>query len=787
MTHRDANRIRLTRLAGLTRLSRLTRLTRNLFRMTPAVGLLVLQALSASAQPYGQPDRREPGDRQIQEYLAERAERLEERFAEDLESLEKWETQRPQRHEEFLHMLGLWPLPDRTPLAATITGTYQGDGFEVDLLHYQSLPGLYVTANLYRPATREDNQRFPAVLYVCGHSHRGPNGNKTAFQSHGIWFARHGYICLIVDTLQLGEISALHHGTYREQRWWWHSRGYTPAGVECWNGIRGIDYLVSRDDVDAERLAVTGISGGGAATFWVACADPRVQVAVPVSGMADLSSYVANRVVNGHCDCMFLYNTFQWPWTRIAALLAPRPTLFVNSDQDAIFPMDANERISNRLERFYSLYGAGDQFDTLVSIGGHAYRQDIRQGVARFMNTHLQHDPRRVLDTEVDVIGEEARGEPHPIPPEKLRVFAGEDDIPPDQRNTTIDETFVPRTIVALPSADSFDSWKEDLLKKLRRVTFGAIEHPVPPAEPGPGLDLPTEEHRDARTGRESSTRRASRDLGSNQDQVEGKEIETGTGTEEQPTKDNSAEIVWLRTESSLQVRFQSRATAESELDDGAGILLLVADRPLEDYSLPNWHSEGPGLPAHVFVLEPRGIGGSRWTDRNPPNYVRRSHVLLGSTVESGQVWDIMATARYLRQQFPQAGPIWVGGEGATGLCAAYAGIWETTIAGVTLANPPTTHMDSAAPAFLNILRVCDVPEALGLLAPKPLRLLGSPPESFRTRLERIYEAAGASEHFHSAGNPPDTNRTMQAARWSPEHLSHLEGTFRKPGLCSLP
>src|SRR5262249_19015961 len=152
-------------------------------------------------------------------------------------------------------------------------------GFVVEKLHFQSVPGLYVTANLYRPATMKDGARLPAVLYVCGHSGMGRNGNKTAFQSHGIWFARHGLVCLIVDTLQLGEITGMHHGTYREGRWWWHSRGYTPAGVECWNGVRGIDYLISRPDVDNERLAVTGISGGGAATFWIAAADNRVKVA----------------------------------------------------------------------------------------------------------------------------------------------------------------------------------------------------------------------------------------------------------------------------------------------------------------------------------------------------------------------------------------------------------------------------------------------------------------------------------------------------------------------------
>ena len=104
-------------------------------------------------------------------------------------------------------------------------------------------------------------------------------------------------------------------------------------------------------DVDADKIGVTGISGGGAATFWIAAADDRVKVAVPVSGMSDLESYVKNKVVNGHCDCMFLYNTYQWDWTTIAALVAPRPMLFANSDNDPIFPMDGNRRIIAKLQQ----------------------------------------------------------------------------------------------------------------------------------------------------------------------------------------------------------------------------------------------------------------------------------------------------------------------------------------------------------------------------------------------------------------------------------------------------
>src|SRR5262249_43150930 len=158
---------------------------------------------------------------------------------------------------------------------------------------------------------------LPAVLYVCGHSGKGRDGNKTAFQDHGMWFAANGYVCLMLDTLQLGEIPGGHHGTYGrpwthlpsygtkdpeeekpETPWWWLAAGYTPAGVECWNGVRGIDYLLTRPEVDPERLTVTGISGGGAATFWIAAADERVKCAVPVSGMSDLESYVKNKVVN---------------------------------------------------------------------------------------------------------------------------------------------------------------------------------------------------------------------------------------------------------------------------------------------------------------------------------------------------------------------------------------------------------------------------------------------------------------------------------------------------------
>jgi dienelactone hydrolase len=665
-------------------------------RFLAALGMASL-ALCASptelrAQPLGQPDRDAPGDRMIQDYLARITAELHSPFASDLESPARWQTRRPLYRDEYFYMLGLSPLAERTPLKATITGTRAGEGFVVDMLHYQSRPGLYVTGNLYRPAETKPGERLPAVFYVCGHSGRGRDGNKTAFQGHGMWFARHGYVCLVVDTLQLGEIAATHHGTYRENRWWWHSRGYTPAGVECWNGVRGIDYLISRPDVDPERIAVTGISGGGAATFWIAAADERVKVAVPVSGMADLPSYVPNRVINGHCDCMFLYNTFEWPWARIAALIAPRPLLFVNSDSDAIFPMDANERIIVQLEKLYSLYGAGDRVDAVVSVGGHAYRQDIRQAAYRFINAHLKGDARPVGDSEIDIVEDPPAKVIHPMEPRLLRVFPTDADLPVDQLNTTIDQHFVPLTHVALPTAEKYDDWRDALESELRRVVFHALPQRVPPAR---------------------------------------------LADQETPN------VARLETEEGIPVRLENLPDAVAGANPKR--IVLFVQTAGKETPIPGWLDKQRLPSDRVCRCEPRGIGETRWTVKNPPNYVARAHVLLGRTVDTGRVYDVIATARYLRSVHKDI-PVHVAGEGPGAILAAYAALYEPDIAGVIAHNPPLTHMDPAAPQFLNVLRVADVPELLGLVAPRPMTIMSADERLERTRA--IYAAAGAADRL---------------------------------------
>jgi dienelactone hydrolase len=639
-------------------------------------GTLISVVLAAGVAWGQKPPETKPGDAMIDAYLAKEADRLSRRVFDGATNLAEWKARRPRLKQEYFEMLGLWPLPEKTPLHATVTGTVErpNEGVVIEKLHFQSKPGLYVTGNLYRP--KENKGKLPAVLYVCGHAGRGRDGNKTAFQHHGVWFAGHGFVCLIIDTLQLGEVPGVHHGTYNRGRWWWQARGYTPAGVECWNGVRAIDYLVSRPDVDADRIAVTGISGGGAATFWIAAADERVKCAVPVSGMSDLECYVKDKVINGHCDCMFLINTYQWQWTTIAALVAPRPLLFANSDEDKIFPMSGNRRIIARLRKLYGWYGKPDLVDEYVSHGGHEDRPDLRVAACAWINKHLRGDNGPVGEVNAA-----------PLPGKELRVFPEDRDVPADALNGKIDETFVPKAEVKLPEKGMFAEWKKGLLKELREKSFRCFPERIP-VPIGPTA-----------------------------------EVSEGQTTYLTP-----------RTHSEIDVSLVASSSKQEDPMRGTLIVLGPEEHPGSD--TPEWAVPFVGK-ERVYLLHPRG----RWTTKSPPNYVERAHALLGQTADEGRVWDIASTMRLLAENDEAHRPWRVMGKGKAGILAAYAALIEQDFSEVIVVDPPASHRDG--PIFLNVLRVLDIPVALGMLAPRPLTLVHARDKAFE-RTVQIYRLAGA-------------------------------------------
>jgi hypothetical protein len=351
------------------------------------------------------------------------------------QTIDQWEAARNDLKMELADMLGLSPEPARTDLQATTVGTLERDGILVERIHFQAIPGLYVAANLYRPLVVD--KPLPTILYVCGHSVQVENrpdgskisyGNKTGYQKHGSWFARHGYVCLTIDTVQWGEFLGSHWGTYRDGRWDWVSMGYTPAGVETWSGIRALDYLVTRPEVDADRIGLTGRSGGGAYSWFVAALDERVKAVVPVAGITDLEDHVVNNCVSGHCDCMYFINYHGWDYPQLTGLIAPRPLLFANSDNDTIFPLSGVLRTFAQTQHVYDLYGQHHSLGLLITPGPHQDTPELQVGAFRWFERHLKNSD--------GVIDEAATAR---FQREELKVFSK---LPDDERVTAIAEQF---------------------------------------------------------------------------------------------------------------------------------------------------------------------------------------------------------------------------------------------------------------------------------------------------------------------------------------------------------
>jgi dienelactone hydrolase len=633
-----------------------------------AMWVLLILALPGTAAETATSAEQSYAERNLREYFAEQTSVIRERCLADVRSFEDWQSRREEHRRQLQEMLGLWPLPEKTDLHPVITGTIEKEDFRVENLHFQAMPHLYVTANLYLPKTL--TKPVPAILYVCGHARVFTNGvsygNKTAYQHHGIWFARNGYACLVIDTLQLGEIEGLHHGTYREGQWWWNSRGYTPAGVEAWFGIRALDYLCSRPEVDKERIGMTGRSGGGSYTWTVSALDDRVKVAAPVAGITDLENQVVDGVIEGHCDCMFFLNTYRWDFPQVAALLAPRPLLIANSDKDSIFPLDGVVRLHREVRRIYELAGKPNQLGLLISDGPHSDTQDLQLPVFRWFNRFLKGE-----DPPIEMAAKRM------FEPQQLRVFTS---IPKDQINTRIQETFVPSaasTLVAA-GAGSID------LQTLREKVFGGWPDEGPVIAPEltakddrygihlrcyslnlqPGVELFLYVVRDSKV------------------RTPGRVVMEVVDSDS--WSNSPASSFWSGTASvagfaDLRKRMQQDRVA----------LAFFAPRLVE--------------PAKAFSDK------AKWT------HIRRRYMLLGQTLDGMRVWDIRCAAQALASlpEFRKVG-LWVRARGQMGVNAAYAALYEPQISKLQLIALPSTQ--AAGPDYLEVLRYTDIQQVLGAL-----------------------------------------------------------------------
>ncbi len=618
----------------------------------------------------------------LADYFRRETALLAERCLADIRSLDDWQAKRVAYRRQLQEMLGLWPMPERTDLSVVVSGKIEHDEFIVEKLHFQASPQLYVTANLYLPKKIE--HPAPAILYVCGHSRQFTNGisygNKVGYQHHGAWFARNGYVCLTIDTLQLGEIEGLHHGTYREGMWWWNSRGYTPAGVEAWFGIRALDYLCSRPEVDPERIGMTGRSGGGAYTWTVAALDDRVKVAAPVAGITDLQNQVVDGCVDGHCDCMFWVNTYRWDFPQLAALLAPRPLLIANSDKDGIFPLDGVVRLHEKVRRIYQLYGAEKKLGLLITEGPHQDTQDLQVPVFRWFNRFLKNDR-----APVEMAAKKL------FTPGQLKVF---EKLPADAVNTNIHSLFVPK---ARPlTSGEWENQRESLLATLQEKTFAGW----------PAKDTPLGAN-EAFSAERDGLKFSAWDFTSQPG------VRLRLYFLERSGRKPAGSMVKLNVMDEAGWR-DWLAAVRVEFEPQMGEELALGNGPAPD-------ARGRAKLKRQFETEyaalaffaSRGVGLTAWSgDATRQAQIRRRFMLLGQTLDGMRVWDIRRAIQLIHfVREADSARVDLSASGSMAVNAAIATHFEPGAR--VLMTKEQLPGDTVQPDYLNLLKVTGVSEIM--------------------------------------------------------------------------
>ena len=323
---------------------------------------------------------------------------------------EEMEARKPADRKELLRMMGLDPLPPRTPLNARITGVIQRPGYRIEKLVFESRPGFFVTAHLYVPEPAIGDSRFetesgpsalrselqianrrsrhPVILNVHGH---WPVKKQTeVVQSRAIFQALRGYVAIVIDTPGHSFESAT---APIERRWqgnhndWFLLLGSAnTTALYAWDVIRALDYLETRPECDTTRVGITGASGGGLATVYTFAADERIKCAVPVV-------YATSLEVNPHngCLCNHVPATLQvGDRSDLMAIRAPNPVLVIGAEVDPEFPPEGTKRTGEKLRAIWRLYGKEDDAQWKVFPGGHDYSKPMRELAMGFFDKNLK-------------------------------------------------------------------------------------------------------------------------------------------------------------------------------------------------------------------------------------------------------------------------------------------------------------------------------------------------------------------------------------------------------------
>lgn len=310
------------------------------------------------------------------------------RTEEDLQRLQQ------QMRASLLQMIG--GLPKRkTDLHPRITAKIQMEGFSIEKLICESLPGIYVTALVYVPDDR--SRKHPAVLVPAGHATNG----KIHYQVLSQRLASRGYVVIAWDPVGQGERSQFWDAKAGKSRYnlvcaehavlgnLAYLAGANLARWEIWDGMRAVDYLLTRADVDGERISITGTSGGGTQTALIAALDPRIKAVVPSCYISSMPMRMANRIFadpdsDPEQDLFGLLSN-KIGHTGLLLLMYPRPVMVASAVLD-FFPIEGARKTFRETQRIYEEFHHADRIAMAEGYHGHQYSDENQEAALDFLD-----------------------------------------------------------------------------------------------------------------------------------------------------------------------------------------------------------------------------------------------------------------------------------------------------------------------------------------------------------------------------------------------------------------
>jgi hypothetical protein len=259
-------------------------------------------------------------------------------------------------------------LPERTPLNSKIVGTLDRDGYKIEKVIFESQPNFFVTANLYLPKT--GTPPYPGILFPLGHE-AGAKAHS-AWQHLLITFAKNGFVVLTYDPIGQGERIQNFDADLKESKVGASTTEHTEIGIQClltgqnlarytiWDGMRALDYLLSRKEVDANRIGCTGNSGGGTHTAYLSALDDRIKVAAPSCYITSWQWLLKTIGPQDAEQCLPPFLREGLDQADFVEAFAPKPYLILSAIRD-FFPIEGARETFREAKQYYHLMNAEDK------------------------------------------------------------------------------------------------------------------------------------------------------------------------------------------------------------------------------------------------------------------------------------------------------------------------------------------------------------------------------------------------------------------------------------------